>query len=453
MMMENLIAKQKTFFQSGATKPYAFRREQLLRLRTMLKENEQALLAALEKDLHKSAFEAYATEIGILLHSIEHTLKHLKRWMKDKKVKRPLFLRFAKAKVKSEPKGTVLIIGPYNYPLQLALEPLIGALAAGNTAIIKPSEFPAETEKLLKRLIGETFDSRIVAAVTGGVETTQTLLKQPFDHIFFTGSPRVGRIVYQAAAKHLTPVTLELGGKSPCFIDKSAKLAVAARRIIFGKTLNAGQTCIAPDYLLVDAQVKDDLVRHLINALQAFHPEPFESVGRIINDKHFDRIVSLMEKEKIVHGGEHDKKSRYIAPTILDGVTFDDPIMQEEIFGPLLPIITYEDLDATLETLKNKPEPLALYVFSEDKRIARKVIDGLPFGNGAVNDTIFQVANPDLPFGGSGRSGIGRYHGKASFDTFSHQKSLMKRSTKVDPSIAYPPYTKKKMSLMRRLLG
>ncbi len=451
--MEKIISDQKTFFHSNATKPYAFRKEQLLRLKRMLKENEEALMDALRKDLHKSAFEAYATEIGILLHSLQHTLKHLKRWMAPRKTKRPLFLRFAKARVEKEPKGVVLIIGPYNYPLQLVVEPLIGAIAAGNTAIVKPSEFPQNTEKLLERLLNDTFDSRVVHTVTGGVETTQNLLREPFDHIFFTGSPRVGRIVYQAAAKQLIPVTLELGGKSPCIIDKSAKLEIAARRIVFGKFLNAGQTCIAPDYLLVDKPVKDGLVRHLKETLKKFHPDPAESMGRIINDKHFERIVSLIDEEKIVHSGEHDKDSRYIAPTILDDVTFEDAVMQEEIFGPLLPIITYEDLDETIETLKGKPTPLALYVFSEEKAVTRKVVGNVSFGNGAVNDTIYQVANPHLPFGGKGQSGLGHYHGKASFDTFSHQKSLIERSTRTDPAIAYPPYTKQKMSLVRKLMG
>ncbi len=451
--MEKIISDQKTFFHSNATKPYAFRKGQLLRLKRMLKENEEALMDALRKDLHKSAFEAYATEIGILLHSLQHTLKHLKRWMAPRKTKRPLFLRFAKARVEKEPKGVVLIIGPYNYPLQLVVEPLIGAIAAGNTAIVKPSEFPQNTEKLLERLLNDTFDSRVVHTVTGGVETTQNLLREPFDHIFFTGSPRVGRIVYQAAAKQLIPVTLELGGKSPCIIDKSAKLEIAARRIVFGKFLNAGQTCIAPDYRLVDKPVKDGLVRHLKETLKKFHPDPAESMGRIINDKHFERIVSLIDEEKIVHSGEHDKDSRYIAPTILDDVTFEDAVMQEEIFGPLLPIITYEDLDETIETLKGKPTPLALYVFSEEKAVTRKVVGNVSFGNGAVNDTIYQVANPHLPFGGKGQSGLGHYHGKASFDTFSHQKSLIERSTRTDPAIAYPPYTKQKMSLVRKLMG
>ncbi len=451
--MEQYVKEQRAYFHSGATRPYAFRKEQLLRLRRMLKENEEALLDALKKDLHKSPFEAYATEIGILLHSINHTLKHLKRWMKGRRVKRPLFLRFAKAGVEYEPKGTVLIIGPYNYPLQLLVEPLIGALAAGNTAIVKPSEFPAHTEKLLARLVNETFDPRLVHAVTGGVETTQELLNMPFDHIFFTGSTRVGRIVYQAAAENLVPVTLELGGKSPCIIDESAKLAVAARRIVFGKLLNAGQTCIAPDYLLVDKKVKGDLIRHLKATLEAFYPDPEKSLGRIINDKHFERIVSLIDEDKVVYGGEYDKKSRYIAPTILDGITFEDAVMQEEIFGPLLPIIAYEDLEETIETLKEKPAPLALYVFTEDKTVARKVVANVPFGNGAVNDTIYQVANPHLPFGGRGQSGIGHYHGKASFEAFSHRKSLVERSTKFDPAIAYPPHTKRKMTWIRRLMG
>jgi len=451
--MEGHIKKQKAFFRSGATRSHAFRKEQLLRLKRMLQENEEALMEALRADLHKSRFEAYATEIGILLHSIDHTLKHLKRWMKPKRAKRPFFLRFAKARVESEPKGTVLIIGPYNYPVQLLIEPLIGALAAGNTAIVKPSEFPVNTEKLLASLIEDTFDPRLVRAVTGGVETTRELLDQPFDHIFFTGSTRVGRIVYEAAARKLVPVTLELGGKSPCIVAESAKLDVAARRIIFGKFLNAGQTCIAPDYLLVDAKVKDELVRHLKATLAEFHPDPETSMGRIINDKHFARIVSLIDEKKVVHGGGHDAEDRYIAPTIIDGVTFEDAVMQEEIFGPLLPIITYENLDETIETLKDMPSPLALYVFSEDKDVARKIVENIAFGNGAVNDTVYQVANPHLPFGGRGLSGIGHYHGKASFDAFSHQKSLIERSTRVDPSIAYPPYTKRKMSLIRRLMG
>jgi len=450
--MQAVITKQKAFFQSGATRPYAFRRKQLLNLKTMLETNEKRLMQALKDDLHKSSFEAYSTEIGILIHSINHTLDNLKAWMKTETVKRPLFLRFTKATIRKEPKGTILIIGPYNYPVQLLLEPLIGALAAGNTAILKPSEFTTNTEQTLKELITETFDETTVAVITGGVETAQKLLEYPFDHIFFTGSPRVGKIIYKKAAEHLTPVTLELGGKSPCIVDKSADLAITARRIVFGKFINAGQTCIAPDYLLVDKAIKSDLLEKLKLTIKDFYPEPKAELSRIVNEKHFDRIVDLIDNEKVVHGGSHDRKTRYIEPTILDDITHDDPIMQEEIFGPLLPIITYTDINQVIDTLKTKPRPLALYVFSEDKTFTNRVITNLTFGNGAINDTIFQVTNPYLPFGGTGLSGFGNYHGKASFDTFSHHKSLIDKSTRVDPPIAYPPYTKRKMTLIRRLL-
>ena len=450
--MQNIIRKQKAFFQSGATRPYALRRKQLLKLKTMLETNEHKIMDALQADLHKSDFEAYTTEIGILIQSLNHALRNLKTWMKDDTVKRPLFLRFTKATIKKDPKGTVLIIGPYNYPVQLLLEPLIGALAAGNTAILKPSEFTENTEKVLKELITQTFDANIVSVITGGVEETQKLLEYPFDHIFFTGSARVGKLVYKKAAEHLTPVTLELGGKSPCIIDKSANLDIAAKRIVFGKFINAGQTCIAPDYLLVDETVKNDLLTKLINTLKQFYPDPKKTLSRIVNRKHFNRITNLIEKDKIVHGGDHDIETLYIEPTILDGVTFDDAIMQEEIFGPLLPIIQYDDIDQVLDTLKTKPRPLALYVFAEDNDASENILNSLNFGNGAVNDTILQVANPNLPFGGTGMSGFGHYHGKASFDTFTHLKSLIDKSTSIDPPITYPPYSKRKMALIRRLL-
>ena len=450
--MKKVYDEQIAFFKTHATKSYDFRMEQLSILREALMNNEKLFQEALFKDLHKSSFELYSTELGFVMSSIRKTMTNLKRWMKVKKVKTPIYQMFTKSYIQSEPLGTVLIIGPYNYPFQLVIEPLIGALAAGNTVMIKPSEFASNTEKALAKVLNEAFDSRVVHVVKGGIETTQALLKLRFDHIFFTGSTRVGQIVYEAAAKHLTPVTLELGGKSPTIVDETANIDVAAKRIVFGKYINAGQTCIAPDYIYVHHSIKDQLIETIKHTIDNFYNDQENQYGRIINEKHFQRLSGLIDEEKCVYGGKKESKDLYIEPTILDRVNWNDKVMKEEIFGPILPILTYENIDEVIETIQSKEKPLALYLFTEDKPTIEKVFSKLSFGGGAINDTIMHVANPYLPFGGVGQSGIGAYHGKTSFKTFSHQKAYVKKSTKIDPKIAYPPYTEKQEKLIRKIL-
>ena len=450
--MKKIIEEQRKFFLSDKTKDYTFRIEQLKKLGKVLKENETQIQEALYKDLHKSSFELYATELGFTLASIRKTIKKLKSWMKTKKVKTPIYQVGAKSYIQYEPLGTVLIIGPYNYPLQLVIEPLIGAISAGNTIMIKPSEFASHTEKMLSELLNNNFDENYLHVVTGGVETTQKLLELKFDHIFFTGSTRVGQIVYEAAAKHLTPVTLELGGKSPVIIDETANLKVAARRIVFGKYLNAGQTCIAPDYLYVHESIKEEFIETIKHIIDTFFKNEAHDYGRIINEKHFLRLEKLMIPKKVIYGGELRQEDLYISPTIIDDVSRNDAVMQEEIFGPILPILSFSSLDQVIEELKQQDKPLALYVFTKRKEVMKKVFNKLSFGGGAINDTIMQVANPNLPFGGVGASGLGVYHGKTSFTTFSHLKSYVKRTTKIDPTFAYPPYSKFKESLVRKIL-
>ncbi|MFP4286954.1 MAG: aldehyde dehydrogenase [Candidatus Izemoplasmataceae bacterium] len=449
--MKDYLTLQRHYFKKDTTKPYQFRHQQLKKLYNAVQIYEDLIKEALKKDLNKSSFEAYTTEIGFTLHSIRKTMKQLKRWMKVQKEKTPYFHLFTKSFIQKEPLGQVLIIGPYNYPFQLVIEPLIGAIAAGNTAIIKPSEFAGHTEKVIKDLIEETFDPEYIRVVTGDKEVTSELIHLPFDHIFFTGSTEVGKIVYQAAAKNLVPVTLELGGKSPAIIDESANLKVAANRIVFGKYMNAGQTCIAPDYIYIDKKVKEPFIKALIKALDTLYPKPLDDYNKIINLKHFNRLKGLIKEDHVIYGNTLNEETLTISPTILDDITFNDAIMQEEIFGPLLPILTFDSLEQAIQTLKTKDKPLALYLFTETKAHEQKVFNRLSFGSGAINDTITQVASFYLPFGGVGASGIGKYHGKASFDTFSNEKTYVKKTTKFDPKTAYPPY-KNKEKLIKKIL-
>jgi len=449
--MQALFDKQKAYFDRGTTIPRSSRADALDRLERAILDYQDEIEDALKEDLNKSSFEAYTTEVGFVRHSLRKARRHLKKWMKTRRRRTPFFHLFTRSYIKPEPLGTVLIIGPYNYPFQLVMEPLIGAIAAGNTAIVKPSEFPSATETVIKKMLNETFDDGFVHVVTGGKETTQSLIALPFDHIFFTGSPRVGRIVYQAASENLTPVTLELGGKTPTIVDEHAKLKVAARRIAFGKGLNAGQTCIAPDFLYVHENVKDEFLRILKETLDEFFNDT-DDFPRIINDRHYERITSLIDEDKVVYGNHRNAESRYLSMTVMDNVSFEDPVMKEEIFGPVLPVLTFFSLDEVVSTLKERPKPLALYVFTERRQNAQRLFDQLPFGGGAINDTITHVANPHLPFGGVGESGIGVYHGKYTFDAFTHYKSFVKKSTKADPPVAYPPYSQKKEKLVRRLM-
>ena len=371
--------------------------------------------------------------------------KELKNWSKTKQTDTPLYLFPTKSYIKKEPYGTVLIIGPFNYPVQLVFEPLIGAIAAGNTAIVKPSELTPHVAIVIKDIIEDTFDEAYVSVVEGGIEETQTLLSLPFDYMFFTGSEKVGKIVYEAAARKLIPVTLELGGKSPVIVDDTANIKVASERISFGKFTNAGQTCVAPDYILVQRKVKNDLIKALKKTITEFYGENIEKspdFGRIVNQKHFNRLNDLLQihKDNVVFGGNSSKEDLYIEPTLLDNITNDNKIMKEEIFGPILPIITYDNFDEVLEIIQSKSKPLSLYLFSEDENMTHRVVEELSFGGGAINDTLMHLANPNLPFGGVGSSGIGQYHGKYSFDTFSHMKSYTFKSTRLESSLFFPPY-------------
>ncbi|MGC7803552.1 aldehyde dehydrogenase [Staphylococcus epidermidis] len=435
----------KAFFNTHKTKNLKFRKQQLKLLSKNIKNHENELLDALYKDLGKSKVEAYATEIGMLLKSIKLMRKELKNWSKTKQTDTPLYLFPTKSYIKKEPYGTVLIIGPFNYPVQLVFEPLIGAIAAGNTAIVKPSELTPHVAIVIKDIIEDTFDEAYVSVVEGGIEETQTLLSLPFDYMFFTGSEKVGKIVYEAAARKLIPVTLELGGKSPVIVDDTANIKVASERISFGKFTNAGQTCVAPDYILVQRKVKNDLIKALKKTITEFYGENIEKspdFGRIVNQKHFNRLNDLIQihKDNVVFGGNSSKEDLYIEPTLLDNITNDNKIMKEEIFGPILPIITLDNFDEVLEIIQSKSKPLSLYLFSEDENMTHRVVEELSFGGGAINDTLMHLANPNLPFGGVGSSGIGQYHGKYSFDTFSHMKSYTFKSTRLESSLFFPPY-------------
>ena len=408
----------KAFFNTHKTKNLKFRKQQLKLLSKNIKNHENELLDALYKDLGKSKVEAYATEIGMLLKSIKLMRKELKNWSKTKQTDTPLYLFPTKSYIKKEPYGTVLIIGPFNYPVQLVFEPLIGAIAAGNTAIVKPSELTPHVAIVIKDIIEDTFDEAYVSVVEGGIEETQALLSLPFDYMFFTGSENV---------------------------DDTANIKVASERISFGKFTNAGQTCVAPDYILVQRKVKNDLIKALKKTITEFYGENIEKspdFGRIVNQKHFNRLNDLIQihKDNVVFGGNSSKEDLYIEPTLLDNITNDNKIMKEEIFGPILPIITYDNFDEVLEIIQSKSKPLSLYLFSEDENMTHRVVEELSFGGGAINDTLMHLANPNLPFGGVGSSGIGQYHGKYSFDTFSHMKSYTFKSTRLESSLFFPPY-------------
>ncbi|HHC6179521.1 TPA: aldehyde dehydrogenase [Staphylococcus aureus] len=444
-IIEQKFYDSKAFFNTQQTKDISFRKEQLKKLSKAIKSYESDILEALYTDLGKNKVEAYATEIGITLKSIKNARKELKNWTKTKNVDTPLYLFPTKSYIKKEPYGTVLIIAPFNYPFQLVFEPLIGAIAAGNTATIKPSELTPNVARVIKRLINETFDANYIEVIEGGIEETQTLIHLPFDYVFFTGSENVGKIVYQAASENLVPVTLEMGGKSPVIVDETANIKVASERICFGKFTNAGQTCVAPDYILVHESVKDDLITALSKTLREFYGQNIQQspdYGRIVNLKHYHRLTSLLNSAQmnIVFGGHSDEDERYIEPTLLDHVTNDSAIMQEEIFGPILPILTYQSLDEAIAFIHQRPKPLSLYLFSEDENATQRVINELSFGGGAINDTLMHLANPKLPFGGVGASGMGRYHGKYSFDTFTHEKSYIFKSTRLESGVHLPPY-------------
>jgi aldehyde dehydrogenase (NAD+) len=454
--METLLKEHKKYFHTGITKDISFRIRQLKKLKEAIKKYEKDILSALYKDLRKSEFEAYSTEIGFVLDSISYMIKNLKSWAKPMKVKTPIHQYPSKTYIMYEPYGTILIVGPFNYPFQLVIEPLIGAIAAGNCAVLKPSESAPATSKLLRRLIEETFDKEYISVIEGERETTSELINSPLDYIFFTGSVPVGRIVMEAASKNLVPVTLELGGKSPTIIDKTANLDIAAKRIIWGKLINAGQTCIAPDYLVVHNDVKEQLLAKLKTTIINFYgSNAFTSgdYGRIVNIKQFDRLASIIDrdKSKIAYGGHYNREDLYIEPTLIYNASWQDASMEDEIFGPILPILEYSDLTSAINMINERPKPLALYLFTEDDSVEHKILNSVSFGGGCVNDTISHVASPYMPFGGVGNSGIGGYHGEESFKLFSHRKSILKKSTVLDLNIIYPPY-KDKVNLVRKVL-
>jgi len=443
--VKDAIQQQRRFFSTGQTKPVEFRLEQLKRLKRMVQENQSAILEALKADLNKPAFEAYETEM-LVLRDINYAIKHVKSWMRPQQVGTALEHFPGSARIYPEPLGVVLIIGPWNYPFFLMIAPLVGAIAAGNCAILKPSEIAPHTSKLVADLVQKQFDPGFITAIEGGVEISQQLLAEKFDHILFTGGPAVGKIVMEAAAKHLTPVTLELGGKSPCIVEADVQLERAAKRITWGKFLNAGQTCIAPDYLLVNRKIEQDLLAGIERCIRSFYgdnPATSPDYARAINQRHFTRLKTLLQTGKIRIGGETNPEDCYIAPTILEDVSLDDPVMQEEIFGPILPVIGYDDLDDAIALVNARPKPLALYFFSRDQQKQTRILKETSSGGICINDTILHTSVTDLPFGGVGNSGLGSYRGKHSFDTFSHQKSVLKRAFWLDVDVRYAPYLNK----------
>lgn len=451
----SLVESQRQFFRTGATLDLNFRQEQLKRLYGAIKKNEKSILHALANDMQKPDFEAYAGEVGFVLEECRFTLKYFRKWAKPQRVSTPITSWIASSSIRCDPHGNCLIIGPWNYPFQLIIAPLIGAIAAGNTAILKPSEIAPHTEKVIQQLIGETFDRKFIATICGGVTTTTALLEQKFNHIFFTGGTAVGKVVMTAAAKHLTPVILELGGKSPAIVDRDTDLDVTAKRLTWGKFYNAGQTCVAPDYLLVHKSVKDELLKKIDQTIEVFFgktPLLSPHLASIIDDRHFDRLTGLLATGKVWRGGQSDRSLRRIAPTILVDVNMNDPIMADEIFGPILPVMTFENLESAIDIVKQRPNPLALYFFSKDKVRQDRVMRELAFGGGCINDTLLHLSNPQLPFGGIGPSGMGGYHGKFSFEVFSHKKGILKRTFGFDPPVRYPPYQSWKSWLIRWLM-
>ena len=453
--IQALVAKQREFFLSGETLPVDYRIRALKKLKQAIAENEGKIAEALRKDLGKSGLEGFMSETGLVLSEITYMLRHVRRYAKEKTVYTPMAQFASRSYVKPTPYGVALIMSPWNYPFQLTMDPLVDALAAGNTAIVKPSAYSPATSEVIAALISSVFPPEYVAVVTGGREENQCLLNQKFDYIFFTGSQAVGREVMRKAAGNLTPVTLELGGKSPCIVDASAKIPLAARRIVFGKFLNCGQTCVAPDYILCDPRVKEELLSCLSAEIRRqFGPEPLrnENYGKIINAKHFDRLTRLIDPQKVVCGGKWDADALRIEPTVMDNVTLDDAVMQEEIFGPVLPVLTFEGIPEVVSHVNSREKPLALYIFSEDKRNIRRVTSQCCYGGGCVNDVIIHLATSSMGFGGVGESGMGAYHGKTGFDTFSHRKSILDKKTFLDLPMRYQPYTPFHEKLIRMFL-
>lgn len=457
-MFSKLTEAQKQFFETGRTRDLAFRICQLQLLADAMRKNETVLEEALKKDLGKSAFESYATEIGFVLADIRYTIQNLQKWSAPKRVRTPLYLFPGKSKIQKEPYGSVLILGPYNYPVQLLAEPLVGAIAAGNCAVLKPSELTPHVSEAMYQIVHSTFKEEYIACVEGGVEVNQELLSQKFDYIFFTGSERVGRIVMKAAAENLTPVTLELGGKSPVIIEKTANIKEAARRIAWGKLMNAGQTCVAPDYVLVDESRKQQFLTEMKTAFSHLYGKEIKKnpdFGRIVNERHMERLQKILEQDAkyLFCGGRADTLQHYIEPAILDlGKDQNAASMQEELFGPILPVLSYHKLEDAVRFVNKRAKPLALYLFTKKRSAEKFVLERVSSGGVCVNDTISHLINPDLPFGGVGASGMGQYHGKYSFDTFTHEKSVFYKPADWNLPVCYPPFTKGKMNLVKFFL-
>jgi aldehyde dehydrogenase (NAD+) len=452
---KNEIEKQREFFFTGNTLDLDYRIDHLEKLKSAIIENQDNIFQAINRDFKKPEFEVYATETGIVLDEITHTLKNIKKWARPDIVKTPVYHFPASSANYSEPYGVVLIIAPWNYPFQLLMSPLIGAIAAGNVVSLKTSELAPATSKIIREIVESVFEPEYVSVFEGDVPVSTALLNERFDYIFYTGSTGVGKIIMKAAAKNLTPVTLELGGKSPCIVDKTARLDVAARRIVWGKFINGGQTCVAPDYLLAESEIKEQLIELLKAEIENFYGPDIEmnpDYCRIINDKHFARLVKLIKKDKVVYGGKTVKKDRFIGPTIMDRVTLKDPVMKDEIFGPLLPVMEFSGIEEAIKIVHSLEKPLALYLFTGEKDVEDMIIKRVHFGGGCINDTVIHVSNNHLPFGGVGQSGMGAYHGEASFRTFSHLKGILKKSNHMDLSLRYPPYTRKKIDFIKKVL-
>lgn len=455
MEKEMLLEKQKEFFQKGQTLDIKYRLQALKSLLNAVNKYEQEIIDALYKDLGKSATESYMCEIGLVKSEINYMLKHIKKFSKEKKVRTPLAQYVSRSFIKPSPYGNVLILSPWNYPFLLSMDPLIDALSAGNTVILKPSAYSPNTSEVINKLIKEIYPENYVAVVLGGRKENAELLDLNFDYIFFTGSKAVGKLVMEKASKHLTPVTLELGGKSPCIIDKSANLKIAAKRICFGKFVNCGQTCVAPDYIYIHESIKEEFLNEFIKEIKRQYTDSSinnKDYGKIINEKHFQRLIGLINKNKVIYGGITSEDSLKISPTVMDNITFDDKIMQEEIFGPIMPIITYKNMQEVIDNINSYDSPLATYIFAKDKKVINTLKERLSFGGGCINDTLIHLATPYMPFGGVKESGMGSYHGQKGFATFSHYKSIVDKKTFIDLPMRYQPYTKLYDKLIRLFL-
>ncbi|UTW68283.1 aldehyde dehydrogenase [bacterium SCSIO 12643] len=454
LRISETFQSQKTFFDSNSTKSIVFRKKQLRKLLHVLQQNEELMNEAIYKDLRKSEFEFLETELGLIYSELKYTIDHLKQWASKKRVPTNLVNFPASSYIIPEPLGTIFIIGAWNYPFLLSIHPLISAIASGNTAIVKPSEIAPHSSKVIADLINSNFESNYIYVQEGGVSESTKLLQLQFDKIFFTGSTAVGKIIYEAAAKNLVPVTLELGGKSPCFVFDDAPIDVTAQRIVWGKFINAGQTCVAPDYLVIDQKIKTKLIAAIQKHIQKIYGDsPVSSplLSKIINENHFQRLSQLLDQDKIIFGGELDSDKHLISPTVMDQIEFDHPIMEEEIFGPILPIIAFDRIEDVISKIKKRPKPLSLYAFTNSNKNKNRLLEELSFGGGIFNETLVHLANHHLPFGGVGASGMGNYHGKFGFDNFSHFKSIIDKPAWFEPSFKYPPFSKWKFNILKKL--